>query len=359
MKSLSTSQVRVDSEELRQYVTDLFAAAGLDENQARTIARHLVLANLRGVDSHGVSRVEIYTKRLDLGLLNKQADFTIERETATSALINAQNSSGIVVSTKGIELAVEKAKQSGIGIVAINSSNHCGMLADYTMYAAEHDCLALATTNAPSNMPPWGGKDRFFGTNPISYSIPAGEEDDIIFDAATSLVARGKIIVAQKNGQQIPLGWAVSTEGKPTTDPTEALKGVVLPAGEHKGSGIALLVEALSSLYSGAAFGPHIGDLYTNFSKPQNVGQCFIVMRADLFQPLQQFKDRVDQMIREIRQVPKMDGVDRIYLPGEKELEMTKEREVNGVPLTMGILNELVKVGKRYGVACAWTKNVS
>ncbi|WP_164553236.1 Ldh family oxidoreductase [Brevibacillus marinus] len=350
--------VRVDKQDLEQFVTQVFLGVGLDEQQSAIIARHLVLANLRGVDSHGVGRVEIYTRRLESGLVNKRFEAKVERESPASVLLDGANGSGIVLATKGIERAVDKAKQAGLAVVGIKNSNHCGMLADYTMYAARQDCIALAFTNAPANMAPWGGRERFFGTNPFSYAVPAGDEPDVVFDMATSVVSRGKIIIAEKNRQRIPLGWAISKEGKPTTDPSEALAGLVLPVGEHKGYGIALLVETLSALFTGAAFGPHIGDLYQDFSRPQNVGQCFLVMRADLFMSLQEFKSRMDQMIRQIREIPLMEGVERIYLPGEIELEKTKEREANGIPLSLEIVDELVRVGKRYGVVSHLAKHV-
>lgn len=344
------SSVRIAKSDLEEFLENIFLAAGLDSHQSVSIASHLVHANLRGVDSHGVSRVDIYTKRLDLGLVNKVFDPQHTYETPISVLINAENCQGIPVSSYGMDLAIEKAKESGIGIVGIKNSNHCGMLADYVAKAVNEDCIALATTNAPSNMPPWGGSGRFFGTNPISYGVPAGEEENIIFDMATSKVSRGKVILAQKNNQSIPLGWALSSSGMPTEDPSQAADGVLLPVGEHKGYGLAFLVETLSALFTGAAFGPQIGDLYKNLEDTQNVGQFFLVMRADLFQPIEVFKQRMDEIIREIRQVPLMEGTDKIYLPGEIELETYRDRIQNGIPISQEIINELIRVAERYEV---------
>lgn len=340
----------VSKEDLTAYVQAIFQEAGLSENDSSIITRHLVLANLRGHDSHGVSRVSIYCKRLELGLTNKVFEPEIERESPSSALINGKNASGILLATAGIKLAVQKAKETGIAVVGVNNSNHCGMLADYTKYAAEQGCIALATTNAPANMAPWGGVERFFGTNPFAYGIPAGEGKDIVFDMATSVVARGKIIMAEKNHQKIPLGWAISKDGKPTTDPAEALDGLVLPVGGPKGSGIALLVEVLSSLFTGASFGPHIGDLYRNFDEPQNVGHSFIVMRVDLFQTAEEFKKRINQMIEEMKSMELADGTDQIYMPGEIEANKAKEREANGIPISEEVLRELAEVSRKYGI---------
>ncbi|MFC0272091.1 Ldh family oxidoreductase [Metabacillus herbersteinensis] len=347
---INHAEERVQSNHLKDMVEEIFLKAGLDQKQAHSITKHLVKANLRGVDSHGVSRVGIYTKRLELGLVNKEFKPIHLKETPVSLLIDAQNCSGIPVAHYGMKRAIEKAKSSGIGMVGIQNSNHCGMLADYTRLAVEEDCIAIATTNAPSTMPPWGAKERFFGTNPISYGIPAGQEKDIIFDMATSKVARGKIILAEKRNQQIPIGWALSSEGTPTTDPKQAINGVVLPVGDHKGYGIAFLVECLSSLFTGAAYGPFIGDLYNNFIDKQNVGQFFMVMRADLFQDLDVFKHRIDQMIQEIRALPLMDGVEKIYLPGEIEMETELDRQKNGIPLGKEIVTELVTLAKKYNI---------
>lgn len=342
--------ITVKKEDLEKCVLEIFQAAGLDEEQAGIVARHLVLANLRGIDSHGVSRVDIYTKRLDLGIMKKKTEINVVKETSSSMLLDGGSGVGIVLATKGIQIAVEKAKTTGIAIVGINNSSHCGMLADYTTYAAQNDCIALAVTNAPSSMAPWGGREGYFGTNPLSYGVPAGKEIDIVFDMATSVVARGKITLARKNNQEIPIGWAISKEGYPTTDPIEAGEGLVLPVGGPKGYGLAFFVEVLSGLLTGAAFGPYISSLYKDLNKSQNVGQFFLVMRADLFEELASFKDRMDQMIREIRNIPLAHGYDRIYLPGEIEYERSKKLAVEGMPLSKNVLDELASVVERYGL---------
>ncbi|WP_164985262.1 Ldh family oxidoreductase [Ammoniphilus sp. CFH 90114] len=347
---MSDSTVRVPKRELEQFVKNVFLGVGLDEEQSDIVARHLVLANLRGVDSHGVSRVDIYAKRLDLGIVSKKTKGDIIKESSSSMLMDGQGGLGIVLATEAIQIAVEKAKETGLAVVGVRGSGHCGMLADYTMYAAQHGCISIATTNAPPSMAPWGGKVGYLGTNPLSYGIPAGNERDIIFDMATSVVARGKITIALRNNQSIPFGWAISKEGNPTNNPAEALEGLVLPVGGPKGYGIAFLVEVLSGLFTGAAFGPYINSLYKDLDKKQNVGQFFFVMRADLFEDMDEFIGRMDQMIAEIRSLPLAEGFEKIYLPGEIELERTVERESFGIPLSHKLMNELEAVGKRYGV---------
>lgn len=348
---MSKESVRVSKRDLEGFVQCVFEAAGISEEHARIVAKHLVLANLRGIDSHGVSRVDIYCQRLDSGIVNKTNQVIAERESPSSLLIDGSGGMGIILATEAIRIAVKKAKCAGMAVVGIKDSSHCGMLADYTMYAAQQGCIAIVTTNAPSSMAPWGGKVRYFGTNPFSYGVPAGKENDIIFDMATSVVARGKIALALQNQQPIPLGWAISKEGNPTKDPAEALDGVILPVGGPKGYGLAFLVEVLSGLFTGAAYGPQIVSLYQDVHRKQNVGQFFFVMRADLFEELNVFKQRVDQMIREIRNIPLAEGFEKIYLPGEIELEKMAERETRGIPLSMKQVEELRAVGKRYAVS--------
>ncbi len=331
--------------------TRLFQAAGLPESEAHLIADHLVEANLRGVDSHGISRFGIYLKRIELGLTARETRLILEREAAAFALVDGGNGSGPVVAARAMEIAMAKAKDAGIGVVGVKNSNHCGCLAYYTQMAAEQGLIGFAATSAPANMPPWGGKKPYFGTNPFSVAVPAGEESPIVFDMATSVVARGKIILAQKEGKTaIPEGWAIDTEGRPTTDPTAALAGAVLPVGGPKGYGLALLVDMLSGIMTGAQFGPHIGDLYREFGRPQGAGHFFLAMRADLFIPLDEFKRRMDQMIREIRAVPRAEGVERIYLPGEIEAAVSERRHAGGIPLADEVIAELSGLGATLNV---------
>ncbi|MBM7839083.1 LDH2 family malate/lactate/ureidoglycolate dehydrogenase [Alkalihalobacillus xiaoxiensis] len=335
---------------LQALITGIFEKAGFKENQAVRLADHLVLANLRGIDSHGVSRVKTYTDRIRSGMIAVDDDYRVERDLPSSCVIDGNNQMGILLATDAIQLAVKKAKATGIGIVGIRRSNHCGMLADYVKYAADNDCVALATTNAPPSMAPWGGKAAFFGTNPLAYGIPVADAEPLVFDMATSVVARGKIRLALKNNTSIPFGWAVSKEGKPTDDPTIALDGgTVLPVGGPKGYGLAFFVEVLSALMTGASFGPHLGSLYNQ--EEQDVGQFFLVFRADLFVELDDFKQRMAQMATEVKANPHADGVKEIFLPGELEYREQAKREKKGIPLTEAVVRELEEVAAFYGVA--------
>lgn len=337
----------VDPHKLKELITNIFVSDGMNLENAKIISEHLVKANLRGVDSHGVSRVPIYLKRMEMGVVVKNGNPKIERETNVSALIDGQNLSGIVVANEAIQLGVKKAKESGIAVVGVTNSNHCGMLADYTSYAAEKGYIALATTNAPPNMAPWGGCEKFFGTNPFSYAIPASDTN-IIFDTATSVVARGKIILAEKNGKKIPLGWAITKEGKPTENPKEALEGLVLPVGGPKGYGLAFMVDALSGVFTGANYGPYIPDLYNDLESIQNIGHYFFIMRMDLFQEKHEFLKRIDDVIDKLKNVQLSEGVEQIYLPGEIEMKLEQDRIENGLLLSDEVINNLNELVRKY-----------
>lgn len=349
---MPTEPIAVHPKELENLVREIFTASGVPEEESDEIAHHLVLANLRGVDSHGVSRVGVYVERLGLGLVSPTTQTQIVRETPVSALLDGGNGSGPVVAARAMRLAIAKAEEAGVGMVCARGSNHCGMLAYYTKMAAESDLIGLATTSAPATMAPWGAMERFFGTNPLSYAIPTPErEDDIVFDMATSQVARGKIILAAKDGRKIPLGWAIDPEGKPTEDAEAALEGTVLPLGGAKGSGIALLVEVLSSVLASTAYGPHIPPLYDNPTQEQGLGHFFFAFRPDLFVEREEFEERVSGMAREIRSLSPATGHERVYLPGEPEMEIERKRRKGGIPVSSEVFKELGELARSRGVA--------
>lgn len=333
---------------LAQYTEKVFLSIGMDRWSAQLIASHLVATSLRGVDSHGISRVPLYAERLIEGYVKKGREVKRFVDEPAYALIDGQNRHGIVVAQQAVELAVEKARSQGLAVVGVKRSNHFGMLAYYAQYAVNRDCMVMITSNASPSMPPWGGSERFFGTNPICYGIPAGKEPPVIGDMATSVVARGKIRLAAKNGQSIPEGWAITEEGERTTDAEKALDGMVLPMAGPKGYSLIVWIETLSSIMTGAAFGPHVGAIVD--PKEQGLGHFFFVMRPDLFQSMDTFKERMDQMIREIRQVKKMKHVDHIYLPGEIERNTETERLKNGIPISFEVYRDLLEIGDRVGI---------
>jgi len=321
----------------------------MTEKDAFVVADCLVDADLCGVESHGVSRMTIYMKRLKTKVVNSTFNIKIEREYPASVALNACNSMGMVVGKYAMELCIKKAKENGCCFITVNNSNHYGMASYYVRIAAEAGMVGITGTNAPPNIAPWGSYKAYVGTNPIAMAVPKSG-DPIILDMAPSTVAMGKVILAAKLGKSIPEGWALTKEGKPTTDPNEGMKGTVVPIGGPKGYGLSLFMDIFSGILSGAQFGPHLNNMWNDFENPQNVGHFFCAVDISKFVDLDIFKSRVDQMVSEIKGLPKNEGVDEIFVPGEIEFRRKAERKKNGIHLSDVVYEELKCLGEAYNI---------
>jgi len=341
------SEMIIERERLRHFVAAVFAKAGVPDVEAALIAESLTEADLTGVESHGVSRVPIYLKRIELGVVNAVARLEVIADLPGALVLDGCNSMGIVTGVRAMDLAIKKAETSGSVFVTVRNSNHFGVAAFFTQRALASDMIGYAASNAPSTMAPWGGIKPYFGTNPFSLAIPSGSELPIIMDMATSVVAQGKIIMAGKEGKPIPFGWAITKEGDPTDDPKAALEGTVLPFGGAKGYSVSLMLDVLSGVLSGAAFGPYLFNMWNDFKNPQNVGHYFTVLDVKKFLPLDEFKQKVDTMIRDIKTSPRAKGVEEIFLPGEMEYRKREKRLVNGIPLGPKTFSDLLEIGAR------------
>ncbi|MGI6083953.1 MAG: Ldh family oxidoreductase [Acetivibrionales bacterium] len=355
---LLTDIGRFDWKSLRSFSTELFTRTGMPEEDAFIVADSLVTANLTGVDSHGVSRIPIYIERLQLGVVAKTANYEILREFPATMLVDAKNSMGAVVSARIMELAVKKAKSSGCVSVAVKNSNHFGMASYFAKMALKERLIAFVTTNAPSTMAPYGGIEPYFGTNPIACAMPS-RTIPVVMDMATSVVARGKIILAAKNGQSIPEGWAITRTGEPTINAQEALEGTVLPFAGPKGYAIAMMADILSGILAGGPFGTAIGGIYNNPDGIQQVGHFFTVIDPDCFVGKEQFLDSMDEMIRQIKSAPRAKGVEEIFLPGEIEERTRLLREKEGITLTPAVIEDLKRLGKQLNVTFPSAMNQS
>jgi LDH2 family malate/lactate/ureidoglycolate dehydrogenase len=336
---------------LRPFVAALFRAAGLPENDADRVAECLVQADLRGVSSHGVGRVPIYLERLRRGLVNARPQMTVERALTVCARVDGDNSLGFLVGTKAMQIAIDIAREHGVGFVLAHHSNHFGMAASYLLQAVEAGLAAFVFTNASRAMPIWGGREPFLGTSPFAFAAPTGKERPaIVLDMAMSVVARGKVRRAAQRGEPIPLGWALDKEGRPTTDAQAGYEGVVLPVGGVKGSGLALMMEILAGVMSGANFGGEVRNQYFDFDAPQNVGHCFIALRPDMFMPLQDYIARMEALATRAKATERAEGVDEILLPGEPEARMAARHAATGIPMDRQELAQLVVEAERSGV---------
>ena len=334
--------VTVHPDELRRYGAKILAAAGLPEPDATVVVGSLVDANLRGVDSHGVTRIPIYVERLRRGVVDPRPDIRVVRESGGSIVLDGGNGMGAVVTSRAMEVALDRLETQGSVSVAIRNSNHYSSGAYYTAPALARGAATFLYSNAPSTMAPWGGSRRFLGTNPYTFAIPAGKYGSLVLDMATSVVARGKVILAAQRGEPIPEGWAVDAQGRPTTDPQAALEGSVMPFGGPKGYGIAMMVEVMAGVLSGASIGPEVGDLYENLERPQNVGAFLQVYDISAFLPYDEFIGRMEGFVDALKATGTAES--EVLLPGELEAQSAEARSIGGITLSSDALAALESV---------------
>ncbi|QRG65090.1 Ldh family oxidoreductase [Brevibacillus choshinensis] len=342
--------LRYDWMRLEEVAAELFTRVGVSDHHAHTVAQSLVHADLRGIESHGLSRLPIYMKRIEAGVVQLDQEPHIAMQNGATALVDGNNHLGAVVGKHALELATSLARQTGIGFVGVRHSNHFGTCSFYAERSIEQGQILLVLSNAPASMAPTGGIGPFFGTNPIAVGIPAGQEAPFLLDMATSVVARGKIALAAKKGEKIPVDWAIDQDGTPTNDPKLALLGSLLPIGGAKGYGLAMFIDILCGLLTGAASGPGVQSLYENWTQPQDIGHVFLTIDIEHFWPLPVFQRRMDEYIREIKAVPKAEGASEILIPGEIERRKMMDQKAQGVCLAPGIARELEQTCADYGV---------
>jgi LDH2 family malate/lactate/ureidoglycolate dehydrogenase len=345
---------RYDAASLITLCSDILTAAGADRRDASCVAGNLVGANLRGVDSQGVLRMTPYVNWFTQGQIAKTTEPVIVAESMGTAVVDAQNGWGAPASVYAMELAIEKARKTGISSVGVRRSNHFGYAAHYGMMALEHDMIGFAFTNAQAIVAPWGARTSYFGTNPICVCIPAGEERPLVYDGATTVVAHGKIVLAHKEHRPIPPTWALDKSGIPTTDPAIALEGgSLMPMSTYKGSDLAMAVDILSGILPGAAFGPYVGALAL-WGNAANAGHFFMALDVKAFGDVGEFKSSIDKMIRDIRSLPLAEGMSKIYVPGEIEFDVETERTRAGIPVAEDVVAELQALAERFGVQMPW-----
>lgn len=334
--------VRVAPSKLKALVCRIFVYNGLPGDHAEIAAHALVKASLRGVDSHGVARVPMYCERLRRKVTNPRPEIKVTRVTPAVAQIDGDNGLGLVVGNCGMNEAIALAKEFGIGLAGVKRSGHYGMAALYILQAIEANCIGMAFTNASPAMAVWGGRKPFLGTSPFAAGAPSGSGPPFLIDMACSVVARGKLKFAAQRGEPIPEGLALDKKGRPTTDGQAAFEGVVLPFGGVKGSALSMLMEVLSGVLTGAAFGGDVRNPFTGLDGFQGTGHFFMALKADAFMPFEQFKERLGTLAARVKAQPAAEGVDQILMPGEPEALTESERSENGIPLTPDVVASLM-----------------
>lgn len=319
----------------------LAMASGVSNSDAEMLADALVDADVHGTASHGISRLNIYMRRIQKGLINPRAELFRDRQRRSALAVDAGNGLGQVQTLKTLDMLAPMARENGVAVATIRNSQHFGAVSYYCNKAAQQDMILLATTNCEPAMSPEGGCQAFFGTNPIAVSFPTGKGFTLKIDMATSIVARGNIIAAQKTGKSIPPGWALNVDGEPTTDAAAALLGTVLTMAGHKGYALAMMVEIFSGVLSGSAIGPAVGSMYKNMDRKQDVGHFLCLLDISAFIDAQEFKARIDSMIDDIKTCRKRPGVEEILIPGERSHRRAMENRRLGIPIDPPTRKEL------------------
>ena len=345
----------ISAEALRDFVARAYVAVGISEPEARSIAALQVEADLRGSEGHGVFRLPQYIRRIKAGAVNVKPRIRIERERAGTALVDGDNGMGHLVMGFAAQTAIAKARQSGLAWVGVRMSNHAGPASLYaTMPLAEGMIGMYFAVGNANHLAPWGGIDLLLSTNPIAVAVPAQEEMPIVLDMATTTAAYGKVKTAAQRGESMPAGWMIDFEGKPLTDPRRADEGMLLPLGGmeagFKGYGLSLVIGLLAGTLNGAAMGREVVDFNKDDQSVTNTGHAIVAIDPAAFGDAQQFRNRVDGLVRDMRAARRLPGVERIWLPGEQSQTKRIERAKNGIPMPAPLLASLNKLASELGL---------
>jgi LDH2 family malate/lactate/ureidoglycolate dehydrogenase len=343
------TQILVAFDALQGFIAGALQHVGLSEADATKVAALMAQADLQGSDGHGVIRLASYVKRIRAGGMNPRPQMRVVHERAASAVIDGDNGMGHLVVSRAVELAIEKARTCGVAWVGVRASNHAGPASLYARMPIEHDMIGLyfAVGNA-NHLPPWGGAEMLLSTNPIACGVPTLHEPPVVLDMATTVAAYGKVKAKAKAGEMMPEGWMIDRQGKPLTDPKRADEGFLLPIGGHKGYGLALIVGLLAGTLQGAAMGRDVIDFNKDFVSKTNTGQAMLVIDLRAFGDPAQFKAAVDRVVRDLRNSERLDGVERIWLPGEQSHLRRERNRVHGIPLSAGVVADLAALAAEH-----------
>lgn len=354
MTAQADDVTRVPEADIASFIHRVLAAVGLRDADARVVGELMAEGDLNGADTHGVFRLPQYVKRIETGGINPAPDIRVEREQSAMALVNGDNGMGHLVAKFAADLAVEKARHSGVAWVGINHGNHSGPASIYAKIPMRHDMVGIyVATGNGNHLPPWGGTELLLGTNPIAIAVPALDEPDVVLDMATTVAAFGKVKTALQRGETMPEGWMIGRDGMPLTDPAKAGEGFLLPIGGPKGYGLSLMFALLGRTLNGCAVGRDIVDPDTgpDPDSTSNPGQFIVAVDIAAFGGAETFKRAVDKLIRDIKSSPTLPGFDEILLPGEQSHRKRLDREKNGIPIRATLMRALDKTADEVGVA--------
>lgn len=334
-------EIVVPADILKQLCIHKLTEARLNREHALVVADVLVHANLRGVDSHGVMRMEHYIRRLTAGGINPNAEIKIEETGSVTAIVDGDDGFGHAVAKAGMEAAIALAERSGVGVVTMKNSSHCGALSYFVHLAAQRQMIGMMMTNTDKFIVPFGAAEPFFGTNPLAFGFPAKSHPPIIVDMATSQAAVGKIFHAKEAGKPIPPDWGVDRSGKPTTDPSAVV--ALFPFGGQKGSALAMIVDLFSGILASSPFGPHVSVMYGDYEKKRKLGHYACAIDVSRFLGKSRFLAQVDRLIEEMHALQPAEGFDAVLVPGEPEHAREQSRLREGIPIPEAVYHFLAE----------------
>lgn len=332
------------------FIKDIFMHLGVNESDSCQGAEVLTQSDLSGVTSHGLSRLPTYVKRFTSNAINPTPELKVRNISDSMITIDGDNGLGVIVGPKALDICIKRAKEFGVSAVVVNNSYHYGVGNYYGWKYAEADVIGISITNTTHHVAPFGGVEPLMGTNPITIAIPSGKRYPIVLDMATCVAAFSKIFVASKANQKIPFGWGIDKDGKDTDDPLEALKGALLPIAGHKGYGLAVVIEVLTSILGMSAYGHLPEEEYRVDNSPlKKIGHFKIAIDVSKFMDIDYFKRSVDTYIDTIKGSKKAEGVNEIYMPGEIEFLNAKRIEKTGILITPEVQGLLIQMSNEIG----------
>jgi L-2-hydroxycarboxylate dehydrogenase (NAD+) len=349
-------------QQLFSFCENIFLKIGCSNVDAKVAASSLLIADVRGVDSHGVARLSGYVRLWEAKRINTAPDIKVVNETPSTAVVDGDAGLGLVVAPQAMQIAIDKAKNVGTGWVSVKNSNHFGIAGSFAMMALENDMIGIAMTNASALVAPTFSIERLLGTNPIAVAIPAGNEPAFVADFATTTAANGKLEILQRKNLIAPEGWVQTKDGQPSTNANELKNGgALLPLGgdkehgSHKGYALGAIVDIFSAVLSGANYGPWVPPFPAYVPMPQNmpgagIGHFFGAMRIDAFRPADDFKSNMDKWIQRFRSSATVEGAERVYIPGDTEREMAEERMKHGIPLIQAVIDDLLNLEYTFNI---------
>lgn len=335
-----TNQIIAEAE-LHALAKRAFQSLGMNEKDTDDLVRVLMLADLFGLSTHGLSRIESYGDRLRIGGINPKPNIQIERLAPAMIGVNGDNGVGPVVGIRALNVAIEAAREFGIAVAFARGSNHFGPISPYSLIAAEQGFASIIGSNATTTIAPWGGSDARLGNSPLGFGVPNPDGAPFLLDMAMSVVARAKIRNAFKRGEQIPNTWGTDAKGNPTTDPKAALDGFLLPIGGHKGYGLALMVDLFAGLLSNAGYLTHIKSWQDAPDEPQNLGHFFILIDTKRLGSSEWLSERMIDFAKILTDSPPADSNKPVIVPGMIELAKLEKQRKHGIEMSSETLDLL------------------